>query len=1040
MGSGVPFAHPAPSGGLRGQGSWARMRSSKGAAYGLAVLVTGAALLAQLALSPYLRSTPFLLFFGAVMFSGWRGGWGPGLLSTALSAALANYFFLPPTYSFSLERVDLLSVAAFLLISTLITRLNVQARASWREGERQRQRLETVFAQAPAFIALVEGPEHVYTLSNTLNQEALGHRQVLGRPVREVLPEAAQSGMLAILDQVHTSGQPFIGKEVPVRVAQPDGSQREWFLNLVYQPVRDASGQVEGVAAFAVDVTEQVQAQEWLRLITDALPVLIAYVGRDCRYRLNNLTYEAWFGRPRSELAGLHLRDVLGETAYEAARPHIEAALSGRTVSYETQLPYRDAGPRHVHATYIPHRGATGTVEGFVVLVQDIHERKAAEAALAASEEQFRTLADSIPQLAWITQADGSIHWYNRRWYEYTGTTPGEMLAKGGWQRVVDPEWLAGIEARFRAAVASGSPWEDTFPLRRKDGELRWHLSRAMPVRDAQGRIVRWFGTNTDVEDQRRAEAALKLSEVRLRKLFDARLIGILYWSVDGGVMEANDAFLDMVGYSREDLEAGRLSWVELTPPEQRHLDQEALESMRMGGGHVTVEKDYIHKDGHRVPVLLGGVFFEGSRSEGVTFVLDISTRRRAEDHLRFLSEASRLLSESLDLEVALQRVAQLAASSFATYCLIDVVDQDGTLRRLAFAHRDEDQRRVLEESVRFTPRQGPDSPLLKALRSGRPVLLRDFGPELWKQSAQDPEHLHIIERLRPRSVMSVPMLKGERVAGVLTVATSGTQAPLNEDDLAMGEELARRASAAVENARLYREAREAIRLRDEFLSVASHELKTPLTSLKLQHELIARSLGPDSPKGMAARLAAAQRQVNRLASLVESLLDVTRIVTGRMTLELANVDLAVAAREAVERLSEVFAAAGCHVELQAERPVVGHWDALRLDQVLTNLLTNAAKYGAGKPVTVSVQGDGERARVEVRDEGIGIPPEDLPRIFGRFERAVSERHYGGLGLGLYISRHIIQELGGTVRAESTPGHGATFIVELPTSLAKSQV
>ena len=139
----------------------------------------------------------------------------------------------------------------------------------------------------------------------------------------------------------------------------------------------------------------------------------------------------------------------------------------------------------------------------------EVNERRRIEAELRESEEQFRTLADSIPQLAWMTRPDGSIFWYNRRWYEFTGTTPEQMLG-WGWQSVHDPEALPRVTERYRAAMASGEPWEDTFRLRRHDGQMRWHLSRALPIRDEHGRIMRWFGTNTDITDRMEMEQALK--------------------------------------------------------------------------------------------------------------------------------------------------------------------------------------------------------------------------------------------------------------------------------------------------------------------------------------------------------------------------------------------------------------------------------------------------------------------------------------------------------------------------------------------------
>jgi signal transduction histidine kinase len=245
-------------------------------------------------------------------------------------------------------------------------------------------------------------------------------------------------------------------------------------------------------------------------------------------------------------------------------------------------------------------------------------------------------------------------------------------------------------------------------------------------------------------------------------------------------------------------------------------------------------------------------------------------------------------------------------------------------------------------------------------------------------------------------------------------------------------EGLAAQAAVALDNARLLQEAQEAVRVRDEFLSIATHELKTPLTSLKLQHHLIARHVPPEAREAVGERLATAVRQVDRLGGLVDALLDVSRITTGRLHVERAPMDLAAAVREAAERLRATFAEAGCALTLELPDALCGEWDALRVDQVLVNLLTNASKYGRGRPVHVRAWSEAGQALVSVRDEGFGISAEDQARIFGRFERAVSERHYGGLGLGLYISRQVVERLGGRISVQSVEGQGATFTVSLP--------
>jgi signal transduction histidine kinase len=238
---------------------------------------------------------------------------------------------------------------------------------------------------------------------------------------------------------------------------------------------------------------------------------------------------------------------------------------------------------------------------------------------------------------------------------------------------------------------------------------------------------------------------------------------------------------------------------------------------------------------------------------------------------------------------------------------------------------------------------------------------------------------------------------------------------------------------------RMQAELMEAVRLRDEFLTVASHELRTPLTPLQLKLQALIRVCGTELPPEQLrerTRKAAesANHQVHKLMELISDLLDVSQLTDGTLPLRLEPVDLAAVVREVADRLEPQARRAQCPLVVQATEAVVGRWDEQRIAQVVDNLLSNAIKYGPGRPVTLRVERRGAEARLIVRDEGIGIAPESLLRIFEKFERAVSPRHYGGLGLGLYLTRQILQALGGTIRVESQPERGATFTVELPLS------
>ena len=223
---------------------------------------------------------------------------------------------------------------------------------------------------------------------------------------------------------------------------------------------------------------------------------------------------------------------------------------------------------------------------------------------------------------------------------------------------------------------------------------------------------------------------------------------------------------------------------------------------------------------------------------------------------------------------------------------------------------------------------------------------------------------------------------------------------------------------------------------RDDFLSVASHELRTPLTSLKLEvanlGRLAQRNQGVVSPERLSEKLGKIEGQAERLHQLINALLDVSRIASGRLELEIEDVDLSQLAYEVAARFQDEAARAGCKLGITAEGPVVGQWDRSRLEQVLTNMVTNALKYGQGKPVEVTVELAGTRARLVVRDQGVGIAPDDQQRIFDRFERASSTRSFGGIGLGLWIVREIVRAHEGEVRVESALGAGAAFVVELP--------
>jgi len=256
---------------------------------------------------------------------------------------------------------------------------------------------------------------------------------------------------------------------------------------------------------------------------------------------------------------------------------------------------------------------------------------------------------------------------------------------------------------------------------------------------------------------------------------------------------------------------------------------------------------------------------------------------------------------------------------------------------------------------------------------------------------------------------------------------------------LTMCHDITERQQTAVERERLLAETEKALHIRDDFLSIAAHELKTPLTAIQLHVDAMQRMLRKTEPapaivERILSQLDKTARQTRRLTKLISDLLDVTRIRADQLHIHWEAVDLAQIVRTVVAGFMEQLVSAGCTLELSADIPSLVDGDQSRLEQVVTNLLSNALKYGPGQPIAISVIPDETVVRLIVRDHGIGIAQDHHERVFQRFERAVSSNHYGGLGLGLYIVQHIVTALHGSIAVESEPGAGATFIVMLPRS------
>jgi PAS domain S-box-containing protein len=679
-----------------------------------------------------------------------------------------------------------------------------------------------------------------------------------------------------------------------------DGTR--FWANSVLTALRDENGILRGYAKVTRDLTQRRLFEDQLRRLAEVIPALVAFMTPDERYTFANETYQRWFGIP---VLGKTLREVVGDAAYRIIEPHVRKALSGIAAEFEANVPYQNGGARWIHAFYVPSTDSFGKVTGYVSVVQDITERKSAE-------ERFRLIAEASPGIVFTNLPDGTSDYVSPRYFEYTGLSPSSDLESR--RARLHPEDLDRTRKQWEDCVCTGKPFDTEYRLRGADGVYRWFVGKCHPLRDASGRVVKWFGVVTDIDRQKR------LAESQ-----------------------------------------------------------------------------------------------------------------------QFLSEATAILSSSLDYEATLERIARLCVGRLSDWCTVHIQDSEGRVRQVALALRDPAKIAWGRELGLRYP-YDPNAPrgIPQVLRSGRSEIYPEIPDEILRASARDEEHYTILKTLGMTSAMVVPMRARDKVIGAISFIACELGRRYGSDDLALAETLAERAAMAIDNARLYRQSQEAIRSREEFLSIASHELKTPLTSLQLHIQGLVRRARKD-PKGsipaqnILETFDQLEQQSRRLAKLVNDLLDVSRITAGRLQLILEPIDLVELVRITGSRFEEAFAARNTGLQVEADGSIMGRWDRLRLEQVLTNLLSNALKYGEGKPVTLRTWAAGERAFISVQDRGLGIKPEFLERIFKPFERGETSVNYGGLGL--FISRQIVEAHKGTIEVHSRPGEGSMFTVVLPVRL-----
>lgn len=604
--------------------------------YAVPLATVGLALLLTLLLHSLLQCTVFPFFYAAVAISAWSGGIVAGLMATGLSIIAINYFFIAPFYSLAVTNLSsIVQLGAFVLVTLLISSLNSELRTTKKRLERNLQK--TQVSEERFRLALNNPSIALFHQDLALRYQWVHNSQALklsedmvGKTDADLFPPAEAEALACNKQQVIQSGSAS-RQEIKLTI---NGCE-QWY-DLLIEPMWHEK-QIVGVSGAVFDITERKQvedalreSQELFRNFMQHSPATAFIKDEAGRYVYVNPLIEQSFKRSFPEWIGKTDFDLFpAESAQQWRENDLQVLNEGKTLQAIEIAPQED-GEHHFLAFKFPLQNSAGQrlIAGMAI---DITEQKRAEQALRENEHRYAQILDSVRDMVFC-KAPGSVVIYaNKAACDYYGMTLEELhgITDVSFNELDFTQQYIQDDLQVFQTGRTIEVLEE--PNKRADGEVHYFHTIKSPIFDTQGNVTQIVGVSRDITERLRADEAFRESEARFRAVFESKMIGILFWNVDGSLTDANDAFLQMVGYSRDDLLQGRIRWDEMTPPEYRHLDQQALVEIKANQVCTPYEKEYFCKDGHRLPVLVGGAAFGNGFEKGVCFVLDITDRRQKE-------------------------------------------------------------------------------------------------------------------------------------------------------------------------------------------------------------------------------------------------------------------------------------------------------------------------------------------------------------------------------------------------------------------------
>lgn len=670
--------------------------------------------------------------------------------------------------------------------------------------------------------------------------------------------------------------------------------------------------------------------------------------------------------------------------------PQINQVMAGEgsTWNEDQYLPILgdDGKPRDAFFTYSysPVYIADGKINGVLVTCTETTNRVVAEKKLRESQESLKLALSSAKMGAWEVNLETSKITFSDEAREIFGFSKDYESTDSAIDDFIHPDDRDHARNVLKAAVESGKAYDDIYRIIRPNSEIRWVNSKGQASYDYTGKPHLLVGLTFDITEKKISQDALHESELRFKQIGEA--LPQLVWTCrpDGYCDYLSSQWVEYTG--RPEAEQLGLEWLDkVIHPDDKKRTLEHWIGAVEGRHPYDIEYRIRRRDGQ----------YRWFKTRGTPF-------RDANGKITYWFGTCTDIQDSKEAQINFERNVDTAPA------MLWITEKDGSCSYLS---------KQWYENTGQTPETGLGFGWIQATHPDD----MEMAGKVFQEASDGRKHFYLEYRLRHKN-------------GEYRWAIDAGNPRFSED----GEFLGMAGTVIDIHDRKVADlmTRDALRARDEFLSIASHELKTPLTTLKLQVDLQKRidQKNPGvMPESFKTFLNMTQKQVLRISRLVDDMLDVSRIRTGKFTFEWEDIDLCELVADVIDRLGDQFPKTSNSIpHISTCENALGRWDRMRLEQIVTNLLTNANKYGNDRPINVLITSDEKNVTLIVQDKGIGISPEDQTKIFDRFERAVSANDISGLGLGLYITKQIVQSFGGDISVESKVGEGSTFKIVLP--------